>query len=101
MKRMITSAAHGDVVRTRRSTRCLLQRSHPKRTALERHLSQARLMLAIGAGSIVVCAVTLLHGDVTRASALVAAAAMWSLAALLPLLTGRLKLGAFEGKLRE
>lgn len=70
-------------------------------TASERHLRHARLMIAGAAAGVLVFAATLLHGDIARGSALLLAATMWTLAALLPLLTGRLKVGGFEGELRH
>ncbi len=92
---------HGITRKRRRAHVCRLRQPHARQTALQRQLRCARLMIGGGAGCVLAYSAALLHGDTARGAALLLAVALWTLSALLPLLTGRLKVGAFEGELRE
>jgi hypothetical protein len=61
----------------------------------------AQRSLRLLAAALVLCGVTLLHGDAARVSLLAVAAAVGVLATLLPLLEGKLRLGIFHAHLKR
>ena len=61
----------------------------------------AQLVVALTGGLAGVAAATLVDGDAARGGLVGLGALCFVLAALLPLLTGRLKVGGLEGELRE